>query len=1033
MKTPKKRTREENTKSIANSSISISAKSYENDLNTYLAQYLTKDNNAEMVNNKYEVDKQQRSVLQETDLNNQNKQQQTLNSDSNNSSLQLINAEKAAAQKQLFSNKFFTVIGFEVDEVEEIKAVIESVGGQVNEFDEDETLNTKSVYLSKHADYFLLPMTISEPLCFGSLVTIYWLRKCIEQKILYSLNEHVLFQPVPRFNTDRPLTGCVITISGFLNGYEKDTLTSLCQLVGAVTQTSFSSKRSANIYPNTHLLCKSAEGPKYTASKQWKIPAVSVEWLIDSCVSGVKADEKKYLIESDNKYEDFIQNLDIIRRNINDNQTVTAATSMIEYNKSTTIVQQDDGGSPVKGSENDDFESPKSIYKGNDSSLLNDSVSKKPRLDVDNSHSLAPDMISKMTIHENVLKAPQTDSVFKTPQTIDIHAKRTGVIQSKTPVNKSQECGLSTPPCNPRLQHLKQTDLQTTTGPNNGTPQNSSLNYGNEPNWQTPLWLKSPNDPKVKNFECRLNVNVNVDEVMYLLRSPDPAGGPPLTPLHEVVIRSFKQANANAKIPGFYDYSSDSPVVLYDFEKKKKQEEADQEQINGINSEMANQNKFYDDEDDIPSATPLEVKEMKEILKNVKVYVSKKLAKSQAELNSLVESLGGDFIWIYNNSCTHVVYNGKLNDNNKELRVAKEQNKIIVSPHWLYACQEYKQRVDESQYPCTYNPSKCAVVTSRTPKVSLNEKQQQQPHGMSTPVSVQKVMQKDLLAKSSQQPPRSQLRKTTTENIIKNYCSDDDDENEEENEMISEANSKLLKKKQNSRLTSSSCVPQLTVPDVEENDSEMNLIDSQFIRNCENQYRNVENPSAAAAAVDIPDSIDIKNEFLNQLQDKLANIRTTSNNSATFNSPTIIANNLNSSQSSMLNEHQIMNELNKSGRSKWGHSLIHELDDNSESTNRIKSNEDEDLLCVRILANNEDGIDLEKLKQINMNKKRIINNNNSSKHDISKKIRQFSKVSNDDDDDEDLHSRHNNVEPSQIQMTLWKDEQHQNIKRNGKK
>jgi hypothetical protein len=63
-------------------------------------------------------------------------------------------------------------------------------------------------------------------------------------------------------------------------------------------------------------LCKTADGPKYKASKNCKIPAVSLEWLVDSCANGMKADENKYLIESGNNYQEFIQNSDKIRRNL---------------------------------------------------------------------------------------------------------------------------------------------------------------------------------------------------------------------------------------------------------------------------------------------------------------------------------------------------------------------------------------------------------------------------------------------------------------------------------------------------------------------------------------------------------------------------------------------------------------------------------------------------------------------------------------------------------------------------------------------
>ncbi len=950
VKTPKKRTREENQQqqkiSLANSSINISTKSFENDLNAYFSQYLPKDEQTRGGDDK-------RAILQETDLN-QVKPQQQQQSFSNNSTLQLINAEKAHAQRQLFSNKKFTIIGFEADEIDEIKNVIVPFGGFINIFEDNEEPDE---YLTKPADFFLLPMTIAEPLNFGPLVTVFWLRKCIDQKVIHPVQDHVLFQPIPRFNNDRSLTGCVVTISGFLGGYEKDTLTSLCQLLGAVTQNSFSSKQTPTVYPNTHLLCKTADGPKYTASKTWKIPAVSLEWLVDSCVSGMKADEKKYLIESGNNYQEFIQNLDKIRRNLSDSQqNQSDLVSTIKNDEMTTTILVNENKS-----DNDmtvDYESPKINQQqqaANNSSLLNDSVSKKPRLEP----PCTPD-ISKITINDNnVFKTPQQcDTVlFKTPLTVEANGKRLIQQGGKTPNT----------PLNPRLQQIKQTEAAPSSY---STPDNSSLTGGD---WETPLWLKSPNDPKRKNFVFALNLNPDFDRNIHLIQTPNPMDpSKPLTPLNEVVIRTFKQAALNAQIPGYYDCSSDSPVYLYDHEVKKL--EAERQNKLNLNE---NQNTDDVDENDIPSATPFEVKEMKEILKNTNVYISKKLAKSQSELNTIVELLGGDFMWIYNKTCTHLVYSGKLTDNNKELRLAKEQNISIVSPYWLYACQEQKQRVDESLFPCTYNPSKCAVVTSRTPKVSLNERQQQY---LSTPVT----------SKSSQQPPR----KTTTQNIIKNYCSDEDDDDEAEN-LLANTNSQLLKKSKQSSSNNNKIIPPSTIPDDE--DSEMNLIDSQFLRNCDNQCKNNQAPTHA----DIPDSIDIKNDFLNQLQDKLANIgnNKTSNNSL--------------NTSNMLNEHQIMNELNKSGRSKWGNTFDNDFD--TQQQNPEQNNNNEDILCVRILDDHQ-------------------NQNKTSKSLIkNKKRRQFMNINNGgDDDDEELNNETNSdniAAHSQIQMTLWKDTQNHNIRR----
>ena len=253
-------------------------------------------------------------------------------------------------------------------------------------------------------------------------------------------------------------------------------------------------------------------------------------------------------------------------------------------------------------------------------------------------------------------------------------------------INCSNKTPLQTPLCNtfPCLREIKQDEFHAMSPfqtPNNNNESDSE--------WPTPIWMKSPNDPTLKDFECKVKVNVTADQIMALLCTPNPNGGSPLTPLNELFVKSIQGASENSKKPYFYDFSSDTPELVYSFERNEHVEKATCEN-NG---------------NDDSSPMSLEVKELKEILKNTVTYVSKKLSKQQFELNNLAKALGGDFIWTYKQSCTHVVYRGEINDNNKELSLAIEQNKIIVSPYWLYACQEQKQRVDEASYPCTYNPS----------------------------------------------------------------------------------------------------------------------------------------------------------------------------------------------------------------------------------------------------------------------------------------------------------------------------------------
>ncbi|XP_041460355.1 DNA topoisomerase 2-binding protein 1-like isoform X1 [Lytechinus variegatus] len=113
------------------------------------------------------------------------------------------------------------------------------------------------------------------------------------------------------------------------------------------------------------------------------------------------------------------------------------------------------------------------------------------------------------------------------------------------------------------------------------------------------------------------------------------------------------------------------------------------------------------------------------ILHGVVICVSKKLSRKQGDYNDIAMALGAEYHWTYDEKCTHFIFQGKANDTAKEFRLAKSQGKIIVSSHWLLACQEENKRLDESCYPHTYNPKlSLSVVASqgRTPARSMRSK-----------------------------------------------------------------------------------------------------------------------------------------------------------------------------------------------------------------------------------------------------------------------------------------------------------------------
>lgn len=53
------------------------------------------------------------------------------------------------------------------------------------------------------------------------------------------------------------------------------------------------------MHVSTHLVVKQPEGSKYEAAKKWNLPAVTMTWLMESARTGKKADESKFLIDSD--------------------------------------------------------------------------------------------------------------------------------------------------------------------------------------------------------------------------------------------------------------------------------------------------------------------------------------------------------------------------------------------------------------------------------------------------------------------------------------------------------------------------------------------------------------------------------------------------------------------------------------------------------------------------------------------------------------------------------------------------------------
>ncbi|XP_064393637.1 DNA topoisomerase 2-binding protein 1-A-like isoform X3 [Halichondria panicea] len=128
---------------------------------------------------------------------------------------------------------------------------------------------------------------------------------------------------------------------------------------------------------------------------------------------------------------------------------------------------------------------------------------------------------------------------------------------------------------------------------------------------------------------------------------------------------------------------------------------------------------------DVERAEPMkDVKGRLTILSGVVIALSKKLGTQEAQLKSLALEMGAEFKKRLDHKCTHYVYQGKATEalRDREVKMAKEQDCFIVSPHWITACSERCARVEEADYPHTYNPN-MALAGLSMPRNTLSQLQ----------------------------------------------------------------------------------------------------------------------------------------------------------------------------------------------------------------------------------------------------------------------------------------------------------------------
>ncbi|XP_058499828.1 DNA topoisomerase 2-binding protein 1 isoform X1 [Solea solea] len=193
-----------------------------------------------------------------------------------------------ASEAGLFAGKCFLLVGFGSEAEAQLSLLVTEHGGRVL------TGRTRVV-----ADYAVVPLLgCSVEATVDEVVTDTWLAMCVEKECALQLSSNPLFTPVPVMDGRFPLKDCVLSVSQF-TGAERESLVELAKHLGANVQDYFVrlANQKKGMLASTHLVLQSPEGTKYQAAKKWGLPAVTMNWILESARTGQRAKEERFLVD----------------------------------------------------------------------------------------------------------------------------------------------------------------------------------------------------------------------------------------------------------------------------------------------------------------------------------------------------------------------------------------------------------------------------------------------------------------------------------------------------------------------------------------------------------------------------------------------------------------------------------------------------------------------------------------------------------------------------------------------------------------
>ncbi|GFS20647.1 DNA topoisomerase 2-binding protein 1 [Elysia marginata] len=556
----------------------------------------------------------------------------------------------------------------------------------------------------------------------SEILTNAWLQMCIEVEEFLPFEECWLARPI-ELPEEELLAGCCISVSGYV-GVERECITHLCQSLGAKCQDHFARRSGKNVEGSTHLIVNYPTGTKYNAAKKWGIPAVGKEWVFACITSHKRVSEDDYNIDLlDERRLAKLQEKDAAQAaalEAKEPDMSTSAGSLPTPGRQTSAVDES------SSRQAETVKSPSNCHSAK-SNNLKDSV-KEAEDRVPTSSVESSDSSSRPVVEVNPMAEICRRLKPSTPTTVGAgeHTKPKGRSNSPCRPNQSENISAGNLRTPVDIARRKWAQSVATPGSDQSTPPGLTKGGG-----ATPGTFMQPGYRPKFDFSTLLDVS---DDGVDLNQS---------TPLGEVFRRQI--AKAAQRMEARHLSGQDQAA-----------------------------------EDDLP-ASQLQPEELPP-LHGVVIAVAKKLGRSHETYNRIVVEMGGDYSWHSGPHVTHFVFQGRPNDTNKEFRKAREDGKIIVSPHWLIATLTPARRgtprstrttAKNSVQPCESSQAALPTPAVKTPRKApvLNFQKTMQ---MSTPentvepygTSIQaKVTSKPLAGAEPEEPPDVSVETPTAAHV----------------------------------------------------------------------------------------------------------------------------------------------------------------------------------------------------------------------------------------------------------------------------